>query len=226
MSQTFRVLLDRCARREAVTHRTVLIRKTIQWGGTTIAIPVAERKRFAPRPDETFKLEQLPYLASVATLANTGRVSLFTSFELSVEKMRNAEPDQGYLGFDLLEGVPIHSVASPMPRSASVSPDRSSGISEGEQKEALRSIVIPRFAEILRLTGKAHAGDAFHFWTAEANDLDAFLTTDKTFLNVFENIKSKLKSRTSVVSPKGLCDLLGVGPTDIEDLAQQRPSFC
>ncbi len=226
MQAPIRVLLDRCARREAVTHRTTVVEQCIQWGTLNITLPVATRSRFAPRPDEAFKHDQLPYLASIPALVKAGRVELFSSFELMVEKMRNREPDRGYLGFDLFEGLQIKRVPSPVPRAFSITAAGSSGISEQEQEADLRSIADPRFELIRRHASDKHIADAFHYWTAERNGLDVFLTTDRTLINVYENsLRKKRGSKTSVLSPKQLCEQLCVGPSDIEMIAAQRSSF-
>lgn len=225
MINPHKVLLDRCTRREAITHRTAILERTIQWGDQPVTASLAQRIRRLPRPDEHFKQQQLPFIATIAEQARTGRIKLFTSFELLVERLRNTEPEKGYLGFDLLEGIAIQEVPSPTSRNVSISPQETIGITAEEQKGQLRSISTPRFVEILRLAGDAHVADAYHYWTAEMNGLDAFLTTDKAFWNVFQNIKNKLKSPTRVVTPRELCTELGLGPSDIEALSRRCLPF-
>lgn len=224
--KNIRVLIDRCAHREGVTHRSVSADQKLRWGDLTIDVPVLQRTRFPPRPDEKFKIEQLPYLASIAVLAKFNRLELCTSFELDIEQIRNREPDRGYVGFDMFEGISLVSLSSPVSRSISIAAfGRSSGIKENEQEEFLRQLTDARFAYMRRLFGDKHVADAFHLWTAEVHRLDYFLTTDKKFLNVYSDVRGKLASPTRATSPKGLCESLGVGPTDIEELARQRPAF-
>lgn len=219
---SLRVLLDTSARREGVTHGTVMVPKTLRWGEVDITTEVAERRHLLPKEKEVFRAEQLPYLWTVSTLCRDGRVKLFSYFELSAERWRNSELDCGYLGRNLFEGIEVEVLPSPVPRAVSIEAfSESRGISQDEHKEALLSITDPRFQTILKQTGPEHVLDAFHFWTAEIHQLDAFLTMDKKFLNVYGNVRKRLGAKTEVWSPKDLCRQLGQGPSDVRALAGQ-----
>lgn len=221
-----KVLVDRNIARNAITHRSVLTQKVIRWGDRDHAVSVAGRQRFAPRSDEQFRLEQLPYLAGVSVLAKTGRIQLFSSFELVMERMRNREPDEGYVGFNLFSGVPIASVRGPVSRTIVISgTDPGVGITEAEQMDFFRSIKDSRFLEIRALIGDAHLDDAYHFWTAESESLNAFLTMDKRFWRVVQQNHAKLQSSVAVLTPNELCGLMGQEPIDIETLSTETPAF-
>lgn len=223
---SLRVLLDTSARREGVTHGTVMVPKTLRWGEVDITAEVPERRYSPPDEEEEFRIDQIPYLGTVATLSRLGRVRLFSYFELSVERWRNSELGRGYLGYDLFEGIEIEVLPSQFPRAVSVDAfSGSQGITKPEHEAALLSVPDARFKAILKQTGPRHVLDAFHFWTAETHQLDAFLTMDKKFLNVYTNTRGRLNSRTEAWSPKDLCQRLGEGPADLEALAASRPPF-
>src|SRR5437868_15461054 len=100
-----KILVDRNIEREAITHRTVMREKALKWGPNEITSHVMDRKRFAPRADEHFRNEQLPYLATVGNLARQGSLALFTSFELNMERMRQRGEQDGWAGFSLFHDV-------------------------------------------------------------------------------------------------------------------------
>lgn len=77
-----RVLMDTSARREGVTHGTGMVTKSLRWSEVDVTEDVAERKYLPPDDDEHFRIEQIPYLATVATLSRLGRVELFPVFRV------------------------------------------------------------------------------------------------------------------------------------------------
>ncbi len=82
-----------------------------------------------------------------------------------------------------------------------------------------RSLQHPRFVQLKAIVGEAQIDDAFHLWTAEEASLDAFLTLDKKFRNNCESRKKDLQCHTAVMFPKEICEQMGLGPVDIEQLA-------
>lgn len=222
-----KILVDLSVLKDSVTHRTVLQPKTIHLGKITQTFQVAVREPFPPRSDERFKLDQIPYIANLPKLVSAGHVELYRSVELVMEFMRNSPPDCGYLGLNVLEGLGFKSVRMPVERTivfSGVGP--SVGTTKEEQVQFLSSIQDEKFKRIHRAFNQHHIIDSFHFWTAEYNHLDVFLTTDQKFMNVFKNqAESKLKSSVKVMSPKSLSELFGYGPTDIELLARDNPPF-
>jgi hypothetical protein len=209
-----------------------LDKKSNVWGGIAQEAEVVVREAFPPRTDEDFRLEQIPYVAALPDLITTGHVELFSSFELKMEEIRNTPRDRGYLGLDLLEGVPIGSVKPPVSRTTIFSGiGQTLGITKEEQVAFLKSITDERFIEIRQSLDDGsgrdpHIGDAYHFWTAEHAGLDIFLTMDGRFIREFERkAAKKINPRAEVMSPKQLCEAFGVGPKDIDQLARDNPPF-
>jgi len=226
-SASISALIDRNIERYAVTHKTTLVSRVIRWGPLDVNAEVAERVHQPPEPHEVFRLEQLPYLAALCALARHGRVRLFTSFELRMERLRQKGTCPGYLGLDLLRDVPLYSVRSPVERSLVIAPTRNRriGISKDEQIQFFMSIQHPRFHRLRRVIGDAHIADTFHLWTAEESGLEAFVTMDKAFWNVATGEKRKIASPTSVVTPQELCQRFNAPPIPIENVAAETRPF-
>lgn len=218
-----KVLVDRNIEINAVTHKTVMVPQVVRWGPHNQTLPVAQRVHFPPAGD--FRTEQLPYLAALCIFAKEGKLDLFTSFEIRMEEFRQKGRGEGYLGINLLQGVPMKRVPCPTERSLMIAPSGSIGITEEEQMEFFRSIRSPRFLEISKATGDAHVGDAYHLWTAEEAALDAFLTMDRAFRNVVEHERKAINSPVLVMTPKELGEHLGLQPVEIERLAEKSHPF-
>lgn len=218
-----KVLVDRNIEINAVTHKTVIIPKVVKWGSHNQTLPVAQRAHFPPKG--AFRTEQLPYLAALCLFAKESRLEFFTSFEIGMERFRQKGRCEGYLGINLLRGVPMKQVPCPAERSLMISPNISIGITEEEQMEFFRSVRFPRFLQIRKATGDAHVDDAYHLWTAEEAALDAFLTMDKAFRNVVEHERKAINSPVLVMTPKELGDHLGLQPIDIGKLAEEINPF-
>lgn len=224
---TLRVLLDPSVRRNAVTHKTVLQKETVQWGETTQSLEMAKRCAFPPRPDEKFRKEQIPYIAALLGMVADGMIALFKTPEIRMEDMRNKIPDRGYLGLDLLDGVSLSMASSPMERLIVYSGFGDSiGTTKEEQITFFKTVKEDRYVELRNLVGNAHLGDIFHFWTAEVNQIDVYLTMDKRFIRVFrKSVKPKIDSQTDTLTPKELCARLDVPPGDLEKIEKDNPPF-
>lgn len=222
-----KVLLDPSVRRNAVTHRTVLEPQTIQWGDITQTLEIAKRRAFPPRPDEKFRIEQIPYIAALHEMVRNRQIRLYKSPEIRMEDIRNRFPDRGYLGLDLLEGVHLELAKSPFERTIVFSGFGDHvGVTKGEQLAFFRSIDAERFVELRMLINDAHLGDMFHFWTAEMNELDIYLVMDNRFLNPFRHsVEPKISTATSILTPRELCEKLNVQPADLEKIENENPPF-
>jgi hypothetical protein len=220
-----KIPVDRNVERLSVTHVTELVPQTVNWGPHSCAFDVARQSYRPPREDETFYKEELPYLASLCDSAREGKVEFFTSFELSMEAVRQKGSSQGYLGINLLQGVPVKKVSCPEQRSVMFGAATSVGITEDEQMEFFRSPRTPRFLRLKKALGEAHIDDAFHLWTAEEASLDVLLTMDRRFRNVVTNEKRRVSSLVSVMTPRELSEHLDLEPTDIETLAEAHNPF-
>jgi len=221
-----KVLIDRNIERNAITHRSALMPRTIKWGLKDWSVAVLERTPFPPRDDEAFRKEQLPFLATVGELARESRINLFSSFELSMERFRQKGNDQGYLGLNLLQDVIIQKVPSPINRSLVIGAfGHEIGTTEEEQMAFFRSVKDDRFQSIRTAVGEKHVDDAYHLWTAECSKLEAFLTMDQKFLRQVNQEKGKISSPVGVFTPKSFCESLGKVPTDIEVISKKFPPF-
>lgn len=227
-STTMKVLIDQNVRRNAVVYQSLKGLRTIRWGVHDITLGVLERQARSPRDDETFR-KQLPYLATVADLARAGRLRLFSSFELDMERWRQRSPGPGYVGLDMLKDGPIEKVASPAVRTMVIWGRRRSAKEwKDEQMHFFRTVRDSRFQDIRNAVADpsnpdAHIADAFHLWNAEVARLDTFLTMDSKFVNVMHGKGKGARSQVQVLSPKELCVSLGEGPTDIATLAAKYP---
>lgn len=244
-----RILIDRNLERYAVTHSTRIVSQTVEWGPLRFQCPVAQRSHDQPREDELFLREQLPYLVSLCHAAKEGKVELCTSRELKEEAFRQPISKQGYLGIDWFADVEMTEVPCPVDRFAlmrkTIGPDFDftkelreaslsidaialwnkglfvfdSDVQKRKQLEFFVWIIHPRFIHLRTTLGEAQLADAFHLWTAEEAHLDVFLTMDKKFLNNVRNRLTAIDSTVSVITPKELCEQIGLLPSDIDKLA-------
>lgn len=222
-----KVLIDRNIEINAITHRTVAVAQTVHWGDRDHVLEVAQRRRFSPRADETFRLEQLPYVATACLMAREGKLDFYSYHELRMERIRQKGHDEGYFGVDLLRSIKRRYIRPPATRTITLDavPGKSVGCTEDEQMEFFRSITHPRFLRLRNAVGDKHIDDAFHLWTAEENGLDAFLTMDQKFWHVAKQKRATIKPTVSVLTPKELCEQLKENPTDIEELAADNAPF-
>jgi hypothetical protein len=220
-----KVLIDRNIEINAITHKTVMVPQVLRWGRRDLRLEVTQRNHFPPREDERFRAEQLPCLAAVCACARTGELEFFSSHEIKMEMLRQRGRGQGYLGIDLLRNIPVKSVPCPIHRPVAITGAFESGTAEEEQMIFFRSIKHPRFLQIRKLTGDAHVDDAYHLWTAEEAKLDVFLTMDKKFWRVVNQKEKGINSPARVMTPKDLCERLGLRPIAIKQLAPDIKPF-
>ena len=221
-----KILIDRNIERNAIAFGTAIERRTVQWGDTTIVADLPARKRNEPRDDECFRRENIPYIATVARLARDNKIQLFQSPELMMERMRHRADKGGFAGLNLLEGIGLKTVTTPVDRLVVItSRGQNIGTTEDEQNEFFRTIKHPRYKEFCKALNGAHIDDAFHVWTAEAENLDCFLTMDTKFLRPWRQVERKLNSKVKVLTPKELCELFGEGPADLDALSQENHPF-
>lgn len=221
-----KVLLDPSVRRNSVTYVSVLRPKTVKWGDQESTIESLQRAPRHIRPDETFRHEQVPYIATIRQLDDQGKVSLYRSNEILMEDMRNRRTDRGYLGIDVLEGVEIKQAESPFKQSILIGGLMGSfGVTKDEQFEFMEGINDDRWEHVRSEIGSGHLADAFHLWTAEHNGLDAYVTMDKRFYNRATQVANRVKSSVNVHTPKTLCEHFGAPPTDLQQFEKENPPF-
>ncbi|HEY3742990.1 MAG TPA: hypothetical protein VGL53_24255 [Bryobacteraceae bacterium] len=196
-----------------------MVPQQVKWGPLRFTENVAQRVPYPPRDDEAFIAEQLPYLAALCKVAREGGCEFYTTFELKMEEFRQRGPDEGYLGINLIRGVPMKETRSPIPRSIAGGAGGNIGLTENEQMDFFRSIQHPRFLQIRKAVGEAHIDDAFHLWSAEEESLDVFLTLDGRFKRVVFTQTKHINSSVAVLHPMELCEEMGLAPLDIDQLA-------
>jgi hypothetical protein len=157
--------------------------------------------------NESWKQTQSDAMLSVAQLARDGKIHLFTYNELEIENL-NGTFFPVSLAADCLAGVKINRVPAAIERSKFQQMPLKEFAEKGTRIEfcrwllsldyrevvkrpAFRSMFsdvelrnlesLNRFKEICAGLSELHYPDALHLWTAEVNDLDFFLTTDKKF---------------------------------------------
>lgn len=225
-----KLLIDRNIERFSVTDRSVEEQQEVTWGDGTFVSKVLRRVSVILEEHNRGIQAQLPYLASLCMQAKRGEVEFYTSFELQMEFARQKQKPAGYVGRDLLADVCMHRTKSPVSRSIVFYPSvgagslrlRTSVESEREQMEFFASISVPRYVEIRSAFQKAgftgFTDDIFHFWEAEHNGLDAFLTLDFKFCRawVAATKKGQLTSPTVVMTPTECCRRLNISPINIE----------
>lgn len=221
-----RVLIDRDFERNAIICQTKEVDKAIQWGNQQYIVQVLQRVDKTPRLDEQFRIKNLPFLASLCRAAKEGMVEFYSSPELMMERARQKGPDDGYLGFNLLEGVSKNQCKSPVQRTISFGEfGNSHGTTKEEQLDFFTGINNPRFLEIRKHIPESHIGGAFHLWTAELNNLDVFLTMDKKFYRNANQKRKLISNRTFVETPESLCKKLDLAKTDLEILKAEIDTF-
>ncbi len=230
-----KLLIDRNIERFSVTHRSVEEQQEVKWGTGNFVARVLRRTPVILEKHNHKVEEQLPYLASLCLQAKNGNVEFYSSFELQMEYARQKQKPAGYVGRDLLAGIHIHSTKEPVSRSvvfyatvgSGLSKTRASADAEREQMNFFASIYEPRYLEIRSAFQKAgfsgFIDDIFHLWTAEFNNLDAFLTLDFSFHRAWSAAirKGSLKSSTAVMTPRDCCQSLHIEPIDIEAVADE-----
>ncbi|MAI61131.1 MAG: hypothetical protein CBB87_01425 [Micavibrio sp. TMED27] len=222
-----KILIDRNIERNAVICQTEYIDKTVLWGGKAHTFPVLQRVDKEPRGDERFRIENLPFLASLCLAAKEEKIDFYSSSELMMERIRQKGPDDGYLGLNLMKDVKLKHCKSPVERTIVFSSlGRGYGTTEEEQMCFFKSIKHPRFIDIRRHAPEKHIDDAFHLWTAEENRLDVFLTMDKNFFRNVHQKRRAIKSSIRVLTPQLLCEELDIQKTALNELINETPPFC
>ena len=141
----------------------------------------------------------------IAQLAETGRIRLYDTIELTFEWMGRPMGPWRKGEFDLFKNVTVSRLKPPVERSVVFSGFDSHDDFKDQKRRWLESIQEPRFLELKRVIYRKHWADAFHLWTAEVHQLDCLLTLEKKFRNNLESQK-KLTSKVRILSPSELSE--------------------
>ena len=156
---------------------------------------------------------EIQLLSEVANLAKQERIKLLTHFETILEHF--GLPKTVGRRKSVFEGIAIEEVKNPVEYSRVLL-----GLGQspkGAQYNFIKGIKHPRFTELQKIMG-AYQGedrtnrnqllDAFHFWCAEFNGCDYFLTLDFKLI-AYTNSQKAFKSAVRLVSPSELLAAIG-----------------
>jgi len=84
------------------------------------------------------------------------------------------------------------------------------------ERENIKNLQV--FQNLCKAVHRKRARDAFHLWAAECSNLDYFLTSDTTFLNVYRTAvkDKKVNFKCRPVSPDELANELNISTDDIQ----------
>lgn len=174
------------------------------------------QRKPSPSPDQKWKLQEIKCLPTVSRIAREGKIKLYTYDELLFEAWkRPGSFPQNVIG-NVFSGVKFEHVNAAVERSFFSQMDLSeyatsdqlisfcrwlhnSGIEDLADRlsknDRFPSYLIKNLRDVQRfrnlcsgLSEKQYI-DAFHLWTAEVNEAEYFLTTDKKFIQVMTKTK-------------------------------------
>ena len=185
---------------------------------------------------ERYKQEQLEALPTIAELAASGKIELFTSMELALEHLRNAKWPIFEVGDLLPRPISSGQVPAPIERQGRGNFDPFSKEDGDNLVEFVSWLLQPNYRskllstttdpkltdfeatnlrnidaldEICRSLSEKHYGDAYHLWTATVNDMDYFLTSDKRFSNAVTQNQTR-SVRCAPIFPTELVEKFGI----------------
>lgn len=207
MTEPYKTLVDNSIWSHTVTHETRTEIWKGRWGNIDLELPVVKDFPKPPRqPSENWLQAQIECLPRVAALAVAGKIKLFTSVELVIEKMRGTPELTLELEYQLFRGIPVEYVPPaferPLVWNAS---DEPFGPTKEELEEFLSSVTCSRFRNFVALTQGNKQPDVLHLMTAENAGLDCYVTVDGRF-NRSVNSQTKVALSVDVLSPCELCD--------------------
>jgi hypothetical protein len=239
------VLVDHCCLTHGRTTQAVTVEETVNWGHIRTSIRVAKIRGLSRQPQETWLREEIRNLATVCEATRRGALTVYTSMELTAERMRSRMNGQGLEG-DLWYGIRFEHVASPLDRSTWMGDLTLQLMTSDDHRAAFydRLLLIARkgvakevidylgtsefmarqlenldrlgeFVRICKAVGKPRYGDAFHLWTALCSSLDFFLTTDDKFLRLLREDPSITDLAYRAVTPSELVGILDFTPAEL-----------
>jgi hypothetical protein len=222
-AEAVRVLVDSSILAHAITHESAWVSTgTSNWGphkintGYSARVPVYA----AGSNKETFR--QVKYLPGIAHVARLGFIELLTSAELGAEQDR--QPTGRFHGYYLddmnqFAGIPFRSVDG-----------RQFDLKDAKEKQLRRvsECTDPLFQSLLGVLGEPNSLDAFHIFTAEKHDLDAFLHFDLKLDRLLKQHRARLenlKLRTKPFLPEDFGQWLGIRPMDPRWISHEGAPF-
>jgi hypothetical protein len=225
-----KVLIDTNVIGHSVTHETAWISTGdhLEITDTEVSHGYLARVPVHREDDISEVARSVRYLAPIAMLGKRGAITLWTSPELSDERLTQPVgryAGYGYFDFNFLRGTPIgrlddkYYVAS---------------LGSGEQSlDAQRRVRMSRkddpiFLELARILGPKSDQDAWHIATAEAHGCYCLLTMDFKLLRSISAQKKNVtisRLRTKILSPEAFGEFLGLSPVSPRLLSFHDASF-
>ena len=235
------IFIDNCIISLSDTMQGTAKVQKIVWGDIAQDVKITgfERKPM-PSADQAWKRDQIECLLTVGRIAREGKVELYTYNELTNEAWKRPGSFPSNVLGNLLAGVTFKHVDAAVERSFFFQMETSEYISKEQMvkfcKWLLESKVetladrlkgqeryptfllnnlrgVKRFREICKGLAEKQYPDAFHLWTAEVNDIEYFLTTDKKFIRAMTETK-RINLPCRPLSPSDLLDMLEIKERD------------
>lgn len=232
-----KIFIDNCIDSLSVTLQSVYKEQNIVWGDTTQNVNIFgfERKPL-PSADQEWKIKQIVCLPTVRRLAVEEKIKLYTYNELTHEAWKR--PGSFPLNFlgDLFAGITFQHVDAAVERSFFFQMEFSEYLKndemikfcvwlldskveeladrfEGQERYPVFLLnnlrQVERFRELCKGLAKKQYPDAFHLWSAEVNEMEYFLTTDRKFIQVMTETKN-INLPCKPVSPSDFLNILRV----------------
>ncbi|MDF2367237.1 hypothetical protein [Sneathiella sp.] len=226
-----KVLVDSATLGHGVTHETDWISTgTQKWGDIDFDGGYLARIPVHSTDDKSDLGENARYLASIAYLAETGRISLWTSAELQAERFYQPLgrfSGYGYYDLNVFSDLEMKSVDGNFIPDIHSRTLASRDFNKEQNDRLVRSGDI-LFQTLFALLGQKYTKDAWHIRTAEKYEMFCFLTLDFRLLNQIENLKEKepIKSlKTCVWTPKQFGSYFKIQPVPTKFLSYRNADF-
>jgi len=145
-----------------------------------VATPVPRNLRNQTKEQSEATYEALKLIGG---MAKKGRVLLYESDEVLLERLNFRPATLSGTEFDTFQGVPHQRARAPLTRTFVIDWRYTPEAARASWHEFLSRIKHPRFLKLLKATGGSHAADLYHLWEAEHNGLEYFITLDRKFVN-------------------------------------------
>lgn len=217
---TVSVLVDNNVLGHAVTHETSWVSTgTSDWGNFR-KVNTGYAARIAVYADDDLSETHMnvSFLPGIIQLARCGLVKLKTSAELLAEQFHQPIGrfrGYGYFDHSLFDGIelePVDSFVFPI-----LGPQCTN--SRDQQLERIENASDQLYQALKRELGAKNSLDAWHIRTAEAHQIEYFLTMDFSLLRAIESRNSRepfTSLKTKIVTPRQFgeqFDLMRISPT-------------
>jgi len=231
------ILMDNCILSLSETMQPMLKKDKIVVNGKSYPYQFIGYKR-KPKPgsEEKWKIHQINCLPTIAKIAREEKIELFTYNELRHEAWKKPNSFPSNIIGDIFSDINFKDVDAAVERTYLFSGDSDYIFSKEQVIKFCKWLLNPNIKEVANQLAKQNRFpsfliqnlrnaeryqtlcenlseeqyiDAFHLWTAEVNDLNLFLTTDKTFINVMTRTKN-VNLNCRPISPSQLLSSMNI----------------